>query len=350
MDENLASTLQTYFNVTLSHTLGYSSRFFKPTYLQEEGTIFLKRENWSRDFDMMIRYNPYVVTKLKQELLDLLNSYFGNLTDISLTFNESGFVITLISDIQMGLNIDIYVNLLKQLHTVEDVDNFCRSSKETMLACRSKRLWRMLFTSIYDFPYKHQYNYEKLYKEYLIYKSYGVNEGLYPNITDKRQFRSIKNLLNFLIKEDVIRPENYGIFIWPIIYTGDKESWVKIFNYYINNEDKIKILLEKLTLIHGKRGNELKTILQELDSETLNNLFELSSLGDIQKSISPTYNLIARLLFDLSSMFGGISPFDLIERLGSHKADPIGYFISVLYDLSRIGGVQYKQFADRIKR
>lgn len=284
MDKNLALTLDTYFNDKLWSSLGYTDKYDIPVYISGERMIFFKRKSGSDDFGRILYDNPQLLVSVKNILLDLLNNYYDDIIEVKLKFDKQGFGIILISASLTTLNIDAYVNILKQFNTTEEIDNFCRSTKELKQVCKSKELWRGLFKSIYDFPYKYEYNYEQLYKQYLIYKS--------------SMWQGIQNLLTFLFKEDVVKSEEYGAYLLPSIYSGNKEVFdIILRNYMDKNLSLVKIT--NLLINEDILGN----IFFNEDHNLLLNIVDMTN-GIIYKGVNIGHYIIQKVV-DFMDVAGG---------------------------------------------
>lgn len=283
MDENLALTLETYFNGELQADLKYVDKYDKPIYLPGERMIFFKRKFKVGDFGIMLYNDPQLVTNIKTLLLDLLSNYFQGIYDIKLEFTPDGFAIQILSSL-LGLNTDFYFNIFKHFETPEQIDNFCMTNKDAMELCRSKDFWRMLFKSVYNFPYKYEYNYQQLYKEYLIYtqkkkmyeeyrylKSIGDISLTRKWIGVEPSSKYTKELINFFFKEGIDDPADYLFYIWPSLYLGNQEIIQKVKNGIYIEKRGLKRATRLKDILSDQQ--EIKDIFLDLDYGVLNNLF-----------------------------------------------------------------------------
>ena len=253
MDKNLARYLDSYFNDTLKKSLGYGDSFIPPIY--KDNMIFFKNIDAIYQLGNILRANVDLTSQLKSVLLTLLRNSYKDLDYIKLSFNDQGFGIILgrREGINLGENnIDTYMNIISKLDSVEQIDEFCRSSRQINQICRSKELWRKLIKSVYNFPYKYEYNYKKLYKGYIIYKSYVVKGLSDIQVLSFSHIDSIWNFIKFLQNEGLINPEDYKYYINYTIWMGDKEFFDLIINYYSLknvNEFEMTNLVYNLNLI-----------------------------------------------------------------------------------------------------
>lgn len=220
MDSNLRNLILNYFNVTLKSSLGYRESYLPPTYNPYEGIIFFGKLNPNQPEDLkgILWSNPKIVSQLKENLISVLSPHFENLQEIKLIFNINGFGI----DIQRGniqmLNVDPYVNIAVNLDTLEQLDNFCKSSHEILNVCRTKEFWRSLLHKIFPKTYKGVYNYERVYKGYLGDKSGNFEQN---NL----------EYAKFLLNEDFARPYQYENLMISTIRLGDTHNFDKLYDY-----------------------------------------------------------------------------------------------------------------------
>lgn len=354
MDENLVRTLDNYFNDELRLTLGYKLQFYKPTYVSEKRMILFKRKNKSRDFDIMLRNNPELTITVKQVLFDLLSNYHQGIYDIKLEFTNDSFAIQMLTSL-LGYGIDFYFNLFKQFETPQQIDTFCITNKDAMELCRSNGFWERLFKTVYNFPSGKLYNYFQLYKEYLIYRFNGVSEKLFQNTITKEESNSIKNFIHFLIGEDLVKPENYNLFLWPIIYNDDEESWIKALSYYQNNEDKKRIFLNTLSMTNFQDKDErIKNMIKNFDYETFNTMFKYFSRYKLDMTASLGFTISYIIIFVIAIIFKYNEKVSkLLDGvyigLRQNPTTYINYIVKKLYEISyTLGDIRYKQFADKI--
>ncbi len=244
MDHNLRDILFSYFNTKLRDTLNYNDEFFYPEYDDTKNTLFFRYSAQPGNLGNILKSDPEVLSQLKSILVNLISEYENDINGIDFIFTSNGFGIIL--NKSPKLNIDTYVNIIGKLDSVEDINKFCRSSKEIGAVCRSKELWRKLIKSVYNFPYKYEYNYEKLYKEYVTQESRGGN--IEPDPTDFSDFDETNYYLLLLVQEGIIKLENYYRYLWIAIYNDNQQ----LFNRLVSGSPvgwKTKSTLEDDDLI-----------------------------------------------------------------------------------------------------
>ena len=254
MDPELSDVLSHYFDVTLKKALGYRESYSSPTYDPYEGVIKFRKIdlNQPEDLKNVLVSNRDIVSQLKTNLISVLLPYFENLESISLIFDSDGFGI----DIQRGnmkmLNVDPYVLIASRFATIDDLDNFCRSSKEAMTTCRTKEFWRGLLKQIYPGEYRGDYNYEHVYKGYIILRNPPLN---YNPVYHNR----LKEYINFIKNENLMTlDELYDRILRSVIKLHDHKLFKKIYKY---NQEKF----DTRTKFIQQLNNNLKIAIKDND-------------------------------------------------------------------------------------
>lgn len=238
--DDLKHELLNYFNGDLRANLGFRERYFFDRF--ENGTIFFNALGESVDLYNILASNHEITVRLKQELITFLSSYFSDLDNVRLSFNNSTFGIILERNPSQIINVNPYVNIASNFDTVEELDNFCQSSKGTLDVCKTKEFWKSLLESVYPGPYKGEYKYEPAYKGYLQVKPYLDRDVLAPTPTMKSEY--IGEYLRFLYGEELIPLKDYKKFVILAVNFGLTPIFQKIYTN-ISAEDR-KLMIDYL--------------------------------------------------------------------------------------------------------
>jgi hypothetical protein len=341
MDKSLELTLNSYFNDGLKKSLGYGDSFLHSVYNSSQDIIFFKNSNRIFQLGNILKSNPDLVSQLKSVLISLLEKYYKDLSYVKLQFNDQGFGIVLIRGEYMSKlekqNIDTYVNIIRNLDTVEAIDQLCRSSKDINKVCKSEELWRQLIKSIYNFRYKHRYNYERLYKEYLVYRTYDkAPDSLYPYVSNFKHFNDIWYFIRFIFNEGILPPKDYDMFDAATLYMGDRELFELIIKYCSeSNKGGCHNITESLE--YG-----IIEALDRVDPEQIINAIKTID-GIIYKGKNLTQDFIYKLLLALNDISKYDTELLITIRENSKFEQAIVYAISKAsskdYDL--INSVKY---------
>ena len=265
--------LSSYINSTLRDKLGYRETYSFP-FLNEDKNIIYFNKDLSSHFDLksILTSNKDLVISLKQTFKEFLLREIEerNIKEIKLLIDDKlgkrGIGIILVQESVEMIDINPYVEIFSHFETAEQIDEYCRSNKSIMKnICGKKELWRGLIKKVYPFLFKHEYNYEKLYKEYLKYKTYIIDEktGLpmvrnpeyyrprlpdmtYSSTPDPLPFKevnldTIPEIIKFLILEGIILPKYYLDYLEAIMDHLDKYNLdyvQQIINFIKGNIDK----------------------------------------------------------------------------------------------------------------
>lgn len=194
-----------YFNVTLKSSLGYREEYSSPTYNPYEGVIKFKKVSVDQPEDLkdVLVSDRDIVSQLKDNLITVLSPYFDNLQDISLIFDEFGFGIEILRGKFTDLNLDPYVDIAVNFNKIEELNDFCRSAGGIRDICKTKEFWRSLITRVHPKTYTKNYNYERVYKEYLLYNFYKRNPT-----DDYINYEQLKDYIDFTMNEGIKLIEN----------------------------------------------------------------------------------------------------------------------------------------------
>lgn len=321
MDKSLELTLTSYFNVYLKKSLNYSDTFLPPIYEPKGNIIFFKNSNGIFQLGNILRGSPDLTSQLKDILVSFLRKYYGdNLFYVKLKFDGNGFGIIFIMKEEVPdisrQNIDTYFNIIQHLDTVEDIDQFCRSSTITNEACKLEELWRKLITAIYPFKYSRRYNYEKLYKEYVTYKTHDIQDedGMYPYVKNLNEFESMWYFIRFLFDEGIIKLDErsiYETYLQPIIYMRDKQ----LFDDAVEHFKSIDI--DPYYLQYTISGDfSIAEIINTQDFKRLINLVDFTK-GLIYKDVDLGYLISKDILYDLEILIKDKDP--IIKKLRSNE-------------------------------
>ena len=270
---DLKHDLLNYFNGNLRRNLGFREHYFFTRF--ENGTIFFNiSPGDSGDLYNILVSNPEITVRLKQELTMFLSSYFSDLINVGLSFNNNIFEIILERNPFQMINVNPYVTIASNLDTVEQINNFCRSSKGALDACKTTAFWRSLLKSIYPKPYKGEYKYEAAYKGYLQLKPYLFRDVLVPITTLNSEYAS--EYLRFLYNEEFIPLEDYKKFAMLAVKFGLDSVFQKI---YTNISEK-----DRESMIKSLEANVQMSIAME-DVSYITNFFRMvpaASINNVQ--------------------------------------------------------------------
>ena len=295
MKKSLLDTLYDYVNGTLRDDLRFREYYSYPIYLPEDYTIFFGKVNSDQREDLknILISHPDSVVQVKQIFKEFIESNINDVDKINLIFDNNGFGIKFSRGEPTNMNIDSYANIISELSTIEEINEFCRSNKEFNKACKNKELWRVLVKMEYPFEYKGEYNYERLYKGIKFYKSHEIDPvSGYPYVKNAADFELMNELLKFLFNEVGVNPEDYEMFVAFATQVGDKGIIDKIIDYY-KSIDNIDTLADQ--------------VLDYLHRDTFNNNI---------KGVTNFFKLI------LPKMKDGISAGDIVETLAPREKFP----------------------------
>jgi hypothetical protein len=234
--DQLLNSLDKYINEGLKKSLKYTEEYKYPKYIPDKDMILFKKKlTGPSGLKKILVSNPQVVQDLKLSMKKFISKYINNIKGINLYFNadgDFGFILLynnekIYFDI---LDTNTNANIASHLKNVDDTKSYCESSKDMTEVCQTDEFWRLLIKKVYNFPYKNEYNYEKLYNQYLLYKSFEINETLYPMVDNAKYFDQLDEMFRFLFHEDLIKEEDYNMFIVAIIQIGDIKLINKLFS------------------------------------------------------------------------------------------------------------------------
>ena len=262
MRKSLLDTLHDYVDITLREDLNFREKYRYPIYYPDDYLIFFPKieMDQSEDLKDILVSSPEIVAQVKQVFKDFIDTNV-NVTDrINLILNDEGFGVKFTRGAE--LNLDTYAGVISRMDTVQEIDNFCRSTRELITVCRNKELWRNLIKKVYPFAYKHEYNYERLYKGYLIYNKYRAPKSFRISpVKTITEFDKMDEIVKFMFKEGLINESDYICFLELAVQVGNKELINVIYNYYASTdsfEDVQDTLLKFLTSSVGE--DEVKIV------------------------------------------------------------------------------------------
>lgn len=267
MNSDLRDILSNYFNNSLKQSLNYRENYSTPIYIPTEGIIVFNNLTQFDDLKNILISSPQTVTRLKETLFVALFPYFDNLEGIELLFNEREFGIILERGKYTSLSIDPYVNLAGNFDTVEQLDNFCRSTKETLGICRTNEFWVNLVKRIYPEKYKGEYNYEKVYKGYLIFNNPSENANIGAS-------GRLDEYIKFVTDEGFVPDDKlYRRLLLVSVYLGDERLFYRVINYY-GKWQKSDAASDHVT-------DDFKEAVTKGDIKYVTNYVRMASLGSI---------------------------------------------------------------------
>ena len=246
------------FSLSQKYKLNFRELYLAPKFDTERNVIFLRKALNFFDLKDYLINDKDLVGRVKQDIINILELYVGNIKDIKLLIEDhpddltapsgaapkSGIGIKIIQEESMFPDINPNVEIASHFDTAEQLDNYCRSSKTMKDICESEDFWRLLIKKVYNFPYSHEYNYEKLYKDYLRYKSYqkDIDTGLpietvatgdpdYPDQIQNVDLSNMSELIKFLIFEKALNRSHTGYYLSEIIYGLDQESAQQLIDF-----------------------------------------------------------------------------------------------------------------------
>ena len=299
MDKELRLILINYFNNILKTSLRYRETYNPPIYSKDGNILFTKDE--FDDLKDILVGNADIAKQVKDQLLTVLKDYYSDLISINLGFSPEGFEIILNRNPLQMLNVNPYVNIASNLDTVEQLDDFCRSNKETSKICRTKEFWRSLLKVVYPKGYKGEYNYEAAYKGYLSV----LNKDMI-RLSDIEGSNNVFEYVKFMINEGLITPQNYKKFIIPAIYLNSPATFGRITEYAGNAKDIAEIMVPEFyeavrdgnvryvsnlldIILHDNRVSNIKNLMLDLFDQTdkfLWNINVIDILREYAKNIS----------------------------------------------------------------
>ena len=272
MNPELSIALSYYFDVTLKKALGYRESYLPPSYDPYEGIIHFGKVGASDDLKDILISNHNVASQLKDNLVAALLPYFEDLKSVSLIFDSDGFGI----DVQRGnmqmLNVDPYVIIASKFDNIRDFDSFCRSSREPSIVCRTEEFWRSLLKRVYPQDYKGKYNYEHVYKGYII--------SINPPLDSGRTYTSrLEDYVNFIKSEQLMDERDlYNQILKSVVQLLDSELFDQIVTYDLM-KGNIRSLISRLV-------GQVKMAIKDNNTRYISNYFEMIAFKD-KYALSP---------------------------------------------------------------
>lgn len=245
--------LYEYINSDLRDRLNFREKYSYPFLNDDKNIIFFKKDS-SPNFDLkdILVRNKDLITNLKQTFKNFLLQEIEarNIDEVKLIIDDKaekrGFGIIIIQESVEIMDIYPYVEIMSHFDTAEQINDYCRSNKIMRNICGKKELWISLIKKIYPFKYKYEYNYEKLYKEYLKYKTYKIDEktGLplkkrvpamdnYPYTYVNLD--SISEIVNFLMSEAILLPKYYKYYFAKLFERNMDQNYLQLLINKIRN-------------------------------------------------------------------------------------------------------------------
>ena len=290
MRKSLLDILYNYVNTDLREDLKFREKYSYPKYFADEYTLFFYKINEDQPDDLknIMISSPEIVSQVKQIFMDFFDANVNNVDKVNLIFGDEGFGIKFSRGTPTSLKIDSYADIISNLSNVEEVNRFCRSSKELVEVCKNEDLWRSLVTRLYNFQFKYDYNYEKLYKGILIYNTYRIDKQTgYPYVENVSEFDKMSELIRFFFKEGIVKSTGYAPFIDAAVQIGDEEVIDMIYRYY-KGIDKVSELIRTILIIlrESIRYGNVKS------TRNLLNIVYPKMKGDISEEMMISYMIL----------------------------------------------------------
>ena len=338
--------LSSYINITLRNKLGYRETYSFPSLNEDKNIIFFTKD-LSSNFDLkgMLLSNKDLVISLKQTFKDFLLREIEsrNIKEIKLLIGdkpgERGIGIILIQEQVEMIDINPYVEIISHFDTAEQIDEYCRSNKNTVSICKKKELWIGLIKKVYPFTYKGEYNYEKLYKEWLMYRTYKIDResglplGINPEYSDSYvtsglshivgthvevKLSNISEIVKFLLLEGIINPKYYKYYFANLMDS-------------ILNQEYLQIIINKMrdTLNDEEYADLLEYVFDEpspdVDSIRTFMRLDFGPQYDMQRKMEYFLNYIrdtgAELEDEMIDVISGELPFKLRKEFKQNIED-----------------------------
>lgn len=299
----MESTLINYFNTVLKDNLDYRETYESPIYTSD-GNIFFNVSG-PDDLKNLLIGNPEITKQLKEALLSALKTYYSDLTSINLRFSPGTFEIILGRNPLGMIEVDPYVNIASRFDTVDQLNDFCRSSKDTLNICKTKEFWRSLIRVVYPQRYKGEYNYEQVYKGYLNIKNSPSEDVI--GLSDVNNSVDVSSYARFLFDEGLVPSQYYRKFILLAIYFGATLIFNQIVDY-INDIQNVNDLILTGFYDAVKNGNV----------EYISNLLGIISNND---KIVTAKDLILKLHDHVDSFLWNPSAVDILQEYAKNIAD-----------------------------
>ena len=266
--------LHRYINIDLRDQLNFREKYSFPFLNDDKNIIYFIKDSTSHfDLKVILTSNKDLVIKLKQTFKEFLLREIEerNIKEVKLMIDDkpgkSGIGIIIVQEPVEMIDINPYVEILSHFDTEEQINEYCRTDKNTRNICGKKELWRGLIKKVYSSKYKHEYNYERLYKEYLKYKTYNIikingNIELFDRFNEYIQVRliSVSEIIKFLIFEGTINPIYYLDAILERLDIYNQEDLQKIIDIIRINIDKDEYdarLIESMPIIIGSNDTKI---------------------------------------------------------------------------------------------
>ena len=315
MDDNLRNLILNYFNVTLKSSLGYRESYLPPTYDPYEGIIFFGKSHPDQPEDLknILWSNRSIVPQLKSALINVLQSYFENFEDVKLILDPRGLGIEILRGKFTGLTLDPYVNIAINFETIEELDNFCRSTQEARNVCKRTEFWRSLVKGVYPQTYKGNYNYERVYKGYLLYKYYKRKPT--GNYTEYDQ---LKDYINFMMDEGLpLNPADDDMLSIISIELGNQKLLDDIYNDFTQEKilDELKDTLRDGSL-NALDNDNVKYVVNYMNMIALNDKYKdfiniSDVLSDFRDADTISWDVnVWKAVYDVLSNYVKIHPVD----------------------------------------
>ena len=237
--------LHEYINGSLRDQLNFREKYSFPFLNDDKNIIYFTKDS-TPNFDLkgMLTSNKELVIKLKQTFKDFLLREIEerNITEVKLMIDDKpgkrGIGIIIVQEQVEMVDVNPYVEIISHFDNPSQIDNYCRSNRSIMSICKRKELWRSLVKKVYPFKYKHEYNYEELYKNYLRVRNDEVFMKLLlgyetrPYEITYFKYSHVPELVKFVIFEDMVHERNYSEYLPYIIedYENNTDAEILLGN------------------------------------------------------------------------------------------------------------------------
>ena len=237
--------LHRYLNIDLRDQLNFREHYNYPILNDNKNIIYFNRDSTPySELESKLLSDINLVMVMKKTIRNFLLQEIEerNITEIKILIDHKpyrrGIGIILVQDPVEIIDINIYVEIISHFDDIEEINNYRMVNKNIVNICKKKELWRGLVKKVYPFKYKNEYNYEKLYKQYLEYKTYKIDKdtGLPFLCKSDNNLVSIQyaylgqmtEIVKFLILEGIIVPKYYKYYLLDILLIISKYDIVDL--------------------------------------------------------------------------------------------------------------------------
>ena len=319
--------LHEYLNGSLRDQLNFREKYSFPFLNDDKNIIYFTKDS-TPNFDLkgMLTSNKELVIKLKQTFKEFLLREIEerNITEVKLLIDDKpgkrGIGIIIIQEQVEMIDVNPYVEIISHFDTAEQIDNYCKSNKTTMSICKRKELWRGLVKKVYPFKYKHEHNYEKLYKQYLLYKTYQIDKltglpirvgyhivhGSDGTVRQTINLNPISEMINFLILENLIDRQYFIYYLKFAIVTQNQKivdeirrNWTvedPTFEEYIT--DNVEYTLTQTGVGFADKENFIRGFMKLNFGDDLNQRRKMEAVIRISRNVTIIETNILSIIID----------------------------------------------------